>query len=104
MFPRCLKQLAAANAGKLVEKLAEDRYEGRDPAGVAEYEGWLIVRDVGTMEAWVDEVSAATTEMVEQILRGKQQAVGRLIGEVMGKSGGSADAKAVRAMLIERIG
>ena len=96
--------ISASNAGKLVEKLAEDGYEGRDPAGVAEYEGWLTVRDTGAMEAWVDEVIAANPEMVEQIRGGKQQAVGRLIGEVMGKSGGSADAKAVRAMLLERIG
>jgi aspartyl-tRNA(Asn)/glutamyl-tRNA(Gln) amidotransferase subunit B len=96
--------ISAANAGKLVEKLAEPGYEGRDPAGVAEYEGWLIVRDEGAMQAWVDEVIAANPEIVEQIRGGKQQAVGRLIGEVMGKSGGSADAKAVRAMLLERIG
>ena len=101
---RLADDISASNAGKLVEKLAEAGYEGREAAGVAEYEGWLIVRDEGAMEAWVDEVITANPEMVEQIRGGKQQAVGRLIGEVMGKSGGSADAKAVRAMLIERIG
>jgi aspartyl-tRNA(Asn)/glutamyl-tRNA(Gln) amidotransferase subunit B len=96
--------LSAANAGKLVEKLAEAGYAGRDPGGVAEYEGWLTVRDEGAMQGWVDEVIAANPAIVEQIRGGKPQAVGRLIGEVMGKSGGSADAKAVRAMLLERIG
>ena len=101
---RIADDISASNAGKLVEKLAEEGYAGKDPLGVAEYEGWLIVRDEGAMEAWVDEVIAANPEIVEQIRDGKQQAVGRLIGEVMGKSGGSADAKAVRAMLIERIG
>ena len=101
---RLADDISASNAGKLVEKLTEVGYAGRDPAGVAEYEGWLIVRDTGAMEAWVDEVIAANPEMVEQIRGGKQQAVGRLIGEVMGKSGGSADAKAVRAMLLKRIG
>lgn len=101
---REMDDISAANAGKLVEKLTEDGYAGRDPAGVAEYEGWLIVRDAGAMEAWVDEVIAEHGAMVEEIRGGKQQAVGRLIGEVMKKSGGSADAKAVREMLLERIG
>jgi len=97
-------KISAANAGKLVEKLAGEGYEGRDAEGVAEYEGWLTVRDEGAMAAWVDEVIAEHPEIVEQIRGGKQQAVGRLIGEVMKKSGGSADAKGVREMLLERIG
>jgi len=95
--------ISASNAGKLVEKLAGDGYEGKDPAGVSEYEGWLIVRDEGAMEAWVQEVIDANSTMVEEIRGGKQQAVGRLIGEVMKKSGGSADAKAVRALLLKQI-
>ncbi|MBZ0171527.1 MAG: hypothetical protein K8E66_04035, partial [Phycisphaerales bacterium] len=96
-------RIQASNAGKLVEKLADPDYAGRDAAAVAEYEGWLIVRDEGAMAGWIDEVIAENEKIVEQIKGGKQQAVGRLIGEVMKKSGGSADAKAVREMLLERI-
>ena len=101
---RSADAISAANAGRLAEKLADPDYAGRDAEGVAEYEGWLIVRDEGAMTAWVDEVIAEHPEIVEQIRGGKQQAVGRLIGEVMGKSGGTADAKGVREMLLERIG
>lgn len=96
-------RIQASSAGKLVEKLADPDYAGRDAAAVAEYEGWLIVRDEGAMAGWIDEVIAENEQIVEQIRVGKQQAVGRLIGEVMKKSGGSADAKAVREMLLERI-
>jgi aspartyl-tRNA(Asn)/glutamyl-tRNA(Gln) amidotransferase subunit B len=96
--------ISSANAGKLAEKLAAPEYAGRDAEGVAEYEGWLTVRDEGAMEAWVDEVIAEHPAIVEQIRGGKQQAVGRLIGEVMKKSGGTADAKGVREMLLGRIG
>ncbi len=97
-------EIQAANAGRLVEKLAEPGYEDRDPASVAEYEGWLIVRDEAAMRGWIDEVIAENGAIVEQIRAGKTQAVGRLIGEVMKKSGGSADAKAVREELLKRIG
>lgn len=96
--------IQSSNAGELVAKLCEPGFEGRDPAGVAEFEGWLVVRDEGALEAWVDEVIAANGPIVEQIRAGKQQAIGRLIGEVMKKSGGSADAKAAREKLLERIG
>ena len=98
------EQISAANAARLVEKLSDPAYEGRDAAGVAEYEGWLIVRDEGAMAGWVDEVIAEHGAIVEQIRAGKAQAIGRLVGEVMKRSGGSADAKAVKEMLLARIG
>jgi aspartyl-tRNA(Asn)/glutamyl-tRNA(Gln) amidotransferase subunit B len=98
------EQISAANAARLVEKLADPAYAGRDAAGVAEYEGWLIVRDAGAMAGWVDEVIAEHGAIVEQIRGGKAQAIGRLVGEVMKKSGGSADAKTVKEMLLARIG
>lgn len=96
--------LSAANAGLLLERMVATDYAGRDPEAVAEYEGWLAVRDASQLEAWCDEVIEANGPIVDQIRGGKQQAVGRLIGEVMSKSGGAADAKTVRAMLLERIG
>jgi len=35
---------------------------------------------------------------------GKQQAIGRLMGSVMQKSGGKAEAKAVREILLKKLG
>lgn len=97
-------KLGSSQAGRLFEKLCEEGYRGRDAEGVAEYEGWLTVSDEGALAKWCDQVIAEHGAIVEQIRGGKQQAVGRLIGEVMKKSGGSADAAAVRKMLLKRIG
>ncbi|MEM0914789.1 MAG: Asp-tRNA(Asn)/Glu-tRNA(Gln) amidotransferase GatCAB subunit B, partial [Planctomycetota bacterium] len=64
----------------------------------------LQVTDTGALEGWADEVIAAFPEIAEQIRGGKQQAIGRLIGEVMKRSGGQADAKAVREILLAKLG
>ena len=37
------------------------------------------------------------------MMAGKQQAIGRLIGSVMQRSGGQADAKAVREILLSKL-
>jgi len=100
---RARDDISAANAGVLLQKLTEPGYDGRDARAVAEYEGWLSIRDTALLERWCDEVIAENPGIVEQIRAGKQQAVGRLIGDVKKRSGGSADAKAVRALLLERI-
>ena len=49
-------------------------------------------------------VDAAASRLVAEIRAGKQQAIGRLVGEVMKKAGGSADAKTVREALVAAIG
>ncbi len=67
--------------------------------------GLAQVRDESALAAWCDQVldDPAHAKAVEDMRSGKMQAVGRLIGSVMQLSGGKADAKAVREMLIERI-
>ncbi|MEM9166770.1 MAG: Asp-tRNA(Asn)/Glu-tRNA(Gln) amidotransferase subunit GatB [Planctomycetota bacterium] len=92
----------SANAA---ERLVEILLDGdADPRELAEREGLMQVTDTGALEAWADEAIAENPAIAEQIRGGKQQAVGRLIGEVMKRSGGQADAKAVRAILLKRLG
>ena len=94
-----------SNAGDdLFEALASAEHAGADPRALAEARGLLIVRDAGALEAWCDEVIAAHPAIAQQIREGKAQAIGRLIGEVMKKAGGAADAKAVRETLMARLG
>ncbi|MFG0275137.1 MAG: Asp-tRNA(Asn)/Glu-tRNA(Gln) amidotransferase subunit GatB [Phycisphaerales bacterium] len=66
----------------------------------------LQVTDTGALEGWCDQVLAdpVNAKVVDDVQGGKTAAVGRLVGGVMKASGGAADAKAVRAMLLEKLG
>jgi len=91
-------------ADELVGLLASDEHAGADAEALAKARGLIVVRDTAQLDAWCDEVIAANAAIAEQIRGGKQQAVGRLIGEVMKKAGGSADAKTVRETLLKKLG
>ena len=97
-------RLAGDISANGAEKLVELALTGGDPRELAQREGLIQVSDTGQLKAWCDEVIAEHGPIVQQIREGKAAAVGRLIGEVMKKSGGAADAKAVREILLRRIG
>lgn len=94
--------ISSNGAEALFEALCESEEEA---AAVAERLGLLQVRDAGQLQAWVDEVLAApeNASTVDDLRAGKQQAIGRLIGGVMKISGGQADPKAVREMILDRV-
>lgn len=73
---------------------------GGSVEAAAKERGMLIVRDDAAMKRWCEDVIAANPKPAEDVRAGKQQAVGRLVGEVMKKAGGSADAKTVREALL----
>lgn len=72
----------------------------RDAAKLA---GLLIVRDEGAMAKWVQEAIDAHPQAAADVRAGKQQAMGRLLGEVMKRSGGQADAKSAREALLKAL-
>ncbi|MEM8757836.1 MAG: Asp-tRNA(Asn)/Glu-tRNA(Gln) amidotransferase subunit GatB [Planctomycetota bacterium] len=92
--------ISAAGAERLTEVMLGSDEE---PAAVAEREGLLQVSDADELEAWADAVIAENKAIAQQIRDGKQQAVGRLIGAVMQKSAGRADAKTVREILLKKL-
>ena len=94
--------IAAAALDELLEACCGD--SNADPREIAEARGLLIVRDTAQLGRWCDEVIAEQPDVAQQVRDGKVQAVGRLIGAVMARAGGSADAKEARAMLLERLG
>ena len=96
--------ISAQAGARIFEMLCDDAESESDPYALAEREGLLMIRDDATLDAWVNEVIEENPAMVEQIRAGKVQAIGRLIGEVMKRSGGAADAAEVRRRLIDRIG
>ena len=95
--------ISAQSADRIVEHLLDHPAE-TDARAYAEREGLLQISDAGALEGWADEVIAEFPDIAQQIRGGKQQAIGRLIGEVMKRSGGQADAKAVRDILLSKLG
>jgi aspartyl-tRNA(Asn)/glutamyl-tRNA(Gln) amidotransferase subunit B len=61
------------------------------------------VSDNGQLEEWVDTVLEENTSMVAEFHSGKEKVIGALIGQVMKKSGGSANPPVVQQILKERL-
>jgi aspartyl-tRNA(Asn)/glutamyl-tRNA(Gln) amidotransferase subunit B len=79
--------------------------EGGEAHAAAERMKLLKVTDDEALEHWVDEVLAdpSNEKTVADVRGGKRAAVGRLIGGVMQRSGGQADAKRVRELILARL-
>jgi Asp-tRNA(Asn)/Glu-tRNA(Gln) amidotransferase B subunit len=77
--------------------------EGGDPTALVEEMGLEQVADATELGAVIEGVLAAWPEKVEEYRAGKKSLVGMFIGEVMKATGGSADPKAVRELLSERL-
>jgi len=74
-----------------------------EPRSVAERLGLIQVGDADALGAWVDEVLAANPSEVERFRSGEAKLMGFFVGQVMKKSGGKADPKAVQPLLIEKL-
>jgi aspartyl-tRNA(Asn)/glutamyl-tRNA(Gln) amidotransferase subunit B len=106
-----LAGIAALRAGDEVNAAAADRLIAEcaasddDPRALADRLGLAQVTDAGALEGWADEVLAepGAARSIEAVKAGKAQAVGPLVGAVMKKSGGQADARAVREILLAKI-
>ncbi len=96
----------AISAAAVPQLLAHLSTSDDSARAAAESLGLLQVTDESALEQWCDEALAdpANADSVADVQSGKQQAIGRLIGSVMSRSGGQADAKAVRAILLRKLG
>ncbi len=86
--------------GEVVRKVAET---GRSPAEIVEEAGLAQISDESELTAIVDEVLAARPEIVEQIRGGKAGAVNALVGEVMKRTKGQANAQVVHQLFADRL-
>ncbi|WP_412540320.1 Asp-tRNA(Asn)/Glu-tRNA(Gln) amidotransferase subunit GatB [Longispora sp. K20-0274] len=96
------------DAGKLNDKLARQVLEGvvageGTPAEIMTARGLEVVSDTGALLEAVDAAIAANPDVADKIRGGNQGAAGVLIGAVMKTTGGQADAKTVRALVLERL-
>jgi len=71
---------------------------------IAERLGVVQVSDTGALEGWVDEVLAAHAGEVARYKSGEAKLMGFFVGQVMKKSKGKADPKAVQPILQARLG
>ncbi|MDB4888047.1 MAG: Aspartyl/glutamyl-tRNA(Asn/Gln) amidotransferase subunit [Gemmatimonadetes bacterium] len=76
---------------------------GDAPAQIAEREGLVKVNDDGQLAGWLDEVIAEHPAEVERFRAGEKKLQGVLIGAMMKKSRGRADAKQIGAMIAKRL-
>ena len=77
--------------------------EDRDPLAVVEENNLMQSNDTGELEALVDRIIADNGKVVAQIQGGDQKPLGFLIGQLMKASGGKADPKMAREILIKKI-
>ncbi len=90
-----------AAAKKLLPELAETGET--DVRAVVEARGLVQVRDEGRLEAWIDGVLDAHGEEVRRYREGEGRLLGYFVGQVMKASGGAADPRRVRELLLQRL-
>lgn len=89
--------IGSSAANNLFELLCES---DQTAESLAEENGLLQVRDEKQLAVWVLEAIESQPQAADDVRAGKDAAIGRLIGEVMKRSGGSAEAGAVREQLL----
>jgi Asp-tRNA(Asn)/Glu-tRNA(Gln) amidotransferase B subunit len=85
------------------EVLAEMLETGRDPETIVDEEGLERITDESSLEPVIEEVMAEQSDNVEAYAGGKTQLFGFFIGQVMQKTGGTADPGLVRSLLQEML-
>ncbi|MFO8014951.1 MAG: Asp-tRNA(Asn)/Glu-tRNA(Gln) amidotransferase subunit GatB [Phycisphaerae bacterium] len=76
---------------------------GNPPDQIIKEENLAQTSDAGQLEALVDEVIAENPDAARQFADGVDKAVGRLIGMAKKKTGGKANPKVVRDLLIRKL-
>jgi aspartyl-tRNA(Asn)/glutamyl-tRNA(Gln) amidotransferase subunit B len=94
-----LVESGAVSGTSAKEALAEAFATGQTPTDVVADRGMHRISDADAIVSVVAEVVAANLDAVADYHAGKEQAVGFLVGQVMKKTGGRADATLVRGAL-----
>jgi aspartyl-tRNA(Asn)/glutamyl-tRNA(Gln) amidotransferase subunit B len=95
---------ADAISGAGAKQALEEAFETGDPIeAIVERRGLRQVSDAGELGGIVDEVLAEHPDEVATFRGGKESVLGFLIGQVMKRSGGSANPKLAQALLRERL-
>jgi aspartyl-tRNA(Asn)/glutamyl-tRNA(Gln) amidotransferase subunit B len=90
-----------AATGKLLVSKVD--VTGQSPAEIVASEGLGAVSDDSTLMALIDAVIAESPKEVESFRTGKESLLGWLLGQVMRRTGGKADPKRTRELMLERL-
>jgi aspartyl-tRNA(Asn)/glutamyl-tRNA(Gln) amidotransferase subunit B len=101
--------VALVDGGTLSGRMAKQVFErmartGEDPDAIVEREGLRQVADHGALASVVEEVLRAHPGVVADYRKGKKQAAGFLVGQVMKATQGKANPQLVNRLLAERLG
>ena len=91
-------KITAATGKSLLRKVEESR---REPAQIVEAEGLAVIADSDALREQIQSVLAASTAEVESFRAGKESLLGWFVGQVMRATGGKADPKRTREILLE---
>lgn len=94
--------------GTISSKIAKEVFKemtetGEAPEVIVERKGLKQITDEGTIAAIVEEVIAANPQVVEDYKRGKDRALGFLVGQVMKATRGKANPELVNRLLREKM-
>jgi aspartyl-tRNA(Asn)/glutamyl-tRNA(Gln) amidotransferase subunit B len=109
MKPRDLAELVKLiDDGKISGKIAKQIFPellktGKSPAAVIKERGITQISDESEIEKIVKEVIAENTQIVDDIKKGKDRAVGFLVGLVMKKTKGQANPGIVNKLIRDQI-
>jgi Asp-tRNA(Asn)/Glu-tRNA(Gln) amidotransferase B subunit len=92
--------LSLISAKRVYAELGAD---GGSPRAVAERLGVMQVRDTEALAEWIDTVLAANPKEVERYRNGETRLIGFFVGQVMKRSAGKADPKAIQPIIVERL-
>jgi aspartyl-tRNA(Asn)/glutamyl-tRNA(Gln) amidotransferase subunit B len=93
-------RVTVASARPLVAVLME---EGGDPEALVRARGLEAVSDTGLLESAADAVIAAHADVAAQVRAGEEKGLNFLMGQVMKRTQGKADPKAVREILARKL-
>lgn len=92
-------------SGKIAKTIFEEMLTSKeDPAAIVKKQGLSVVKDDKAIEELVDKVLAANPQVIEDYRKGKDRALGSLVGAVMKESKGKADPPTVNKLLLEKLG
>jgi aspartyl-tRNA(Asn)/glutamyl-tRNA(Gln) amidotransferase subunit B len=91
-------------SGAGAKRALEEAFDTGQPIeAIVDRHGLRQVSDAEALGAYVDEVLAENPEVVEKFLSGKEGVIGALVGQLMQKTGGTANPKVAQELLRERL-